>query len=160
MSCSWIRRINIFKMAILSPKKLQIQCNPYQITDGIFYRTRTRNLKIHMETQISWTARTILKKKNGAGGFRFPDFSLYYYATVIKKVRHWPPNSSIDQWNKTEITKRNPCTKWSINLWQRMQEYMTFTMLERESIQQIVLGKLDSYSFFVFLNSSFYNTIH
>ena len=30
---------------------LQIQCNPYQITNGIFYRTRTKNLKICMETQ-------------------------------------------------------------------------------------------------------------
>ena len=24
---------------------LQIQCNPYQITNGIFYGTRTKNLK-------------------------------------------------------------------------------------------------------------------
>ena len=30
---------------------LQIQCNPYQITNGIFYRTRTKNLKIFIETQ-------------------------------------------------------------------------------------------------------------
>ena len=33
---------------------LQIQCNPFQITNGIFsffYRTRTKNLKICMETQ-------------------------------------------------------------------------------------------------------------
>ena len=30
---------------------LQIQCNPYQITKGIFYRTRTKNLKLCMETQ-------------------------------------------------------------------------------------------------------------
>ena len=30
---------------------LQIQCNPYQITEGIFYRTRTKNLKICIETQ-------------------------------------------------------------------------------------------------------------
>ena len=29
----------------------QIQCNAYQITSGIFYRTRTKNLKICMETQ-------------------------------------------------------------------------------------------------------------
>ena len=28
---------------------LQIQCNPYQITNGIFYGTN--NLKIYMETQ-------------------------------------------------------------------------------------------------------------
>ena len=47
--CSWIGRINIVKMTILP--NLQIQCNPYQITNGIFYRTRTKNLKICMETQ-------------------------------------------------------------------------------------------------------------
>ena len=30
---------------------LHIQCNPYQITNGIFHRTRTKNFTIHMETQ-------------------------------------------------------------------------------------------------------------
>ena len=30
---------------------LQIQYNPYQITSGIFHRTRTKNSIIHMETQ-------------------------------------------------------------------------------------------------------------
>ena len=30
---------------------LQIQCNPYQITNGFFHRTRTKNFTIHMETQ-------------------------------------------------------------------------------------------------------------
>ena len=30
---------------------LQIQCNPYQITNAIFYTTRTKNLKICVETQ-------------------------------------------------------------------------------------------------------------
>ena len=30
---------------------LQIQCNPYQITNDIFLRTRTKNFTIHMETQ-------------------------------------------------------------------------------------------------------------
>ena len=28
---------------------LQIQYNPYQITDGIFHRTRKKNFTIHME---------------------------------------------------------------------------------------------------------------
>ena len=28
----------------------QIQCDPYQITNGIFHRTRTKNFTIHMET--------------------------------------------------------------------------------------------------------------
>ena len=30
---------------------LQIQCDPYQIINGIFHRTRTKNFTIHMETQ-------------------------------------------------------------------------------------------------------------
>ena len=30
---------------------LQIQCNPYQVTNGIFHRTRTNNFTICMETQ-------------------------------------------------------------------------------------------------------------
>ena len=35
----------------ITQSNLQIQCNHYQITNGIFYRTRTKNLKICMETQ-------------------------------------------------------------------------------------------------------------
>ena len=30
---------------------LQVQCNPYQIIDGMFHRTRTKKILIYMETQ-------------------------------------------------------------------------------------------------------------
>ena len=30
---------------------LQIECDPYQIINGIFHRTRTKDFTIHMETQ-------------------------------------------------------------------------------------------------------------
>ena len=46
---SWIRRINIMGMSTLP--NLQIQCNPYQATHGIFYRTKTNDFTICMETQ-------------------------------------------------------------------------------------------------------------
>ena len=42
---------------------LQIQCDPYQITSGIFHRTRTKNFTIYMETQETPNSQTILKKE-------------------------------------------------------------------------------------------------
>ena len=42
---------------------LQIQCNPYQITNGIFYRTRPKNLKICMELQKTLNSQSILEGK-------------------------------------------------------------------------------------------------
>ena len=49
MPYSWIGRVNIVKMSIQS--NLHIQCNPYQITNSIFHRTRTKNTAIFIERQ-------------------------------------------------------------------------------------------------------------
>ena len=42
---------------------LQIQCNPYQITNDIFYGTRTKNLIICMETQKTPNSQSNLEGK-------------------------------------------------------------------------------------------------
>ena len=41
----------------------QIQCNPYQITNGIFHRTRTKKFTIHMETQKTLNSQSSLEKE-------------------------------------------------------------------------------------------------
>ena len=62
ISCSWIGTINIVKMTLL-PKAIYIQCNPYQTTNGIFHRTRTKNFTICMETQKTPNSQSNLEKE-------------------------------------------------------------------------------------------------
>ena len=88
---------------------LQIQCNPYQTTNGIFHRTRTKISQFIWKHKRPWIAKGVLRK-NGAEGINLPDFRLYYKTTVFKTVWFWHKNRSIDQWNKIESPGINPYT--------------------------------------------------
>ena len=64
---------------------LQIQCDPYPITNGIFHRARKKISQFIWKHKRPWIAKVVLRK-NGARGINLPDFRLYYKATVIKRV--------------------------------------------------------------------------
>ena len=62
---------------------LQIECNPYQITKGIFYGTRTKNLEICMETQKTPNSQSSLEGKKQSGRNQTPRLQ-----TTLQRYSH------------------------------------------------------------------------
>ena len=70
---------------------LQIHCNPYQITKGIFHRTRTKKFYIVWKHKRPWIAKTILQKKYRTGGLMLP-----YYTTNLQKPKQYGTGAKTD----------------------------------------------------------------
>ena len=73
---------------------LQIQCDFYQITNGIFYRSRKKFFTIHMETQKTPNSQSSLEKAEWAGGMTFLTSD---YITKLQSSRQYGTDT------KTEI---------------------------------------------------------
>ena len=81
--CSWIGRINIIKITVLP--KVQIHEIPIKLPRTFSTELEQNILKFGNTTKPR-IAKDNLKKKNGVGTIRLPDFRLYYEATVIKTI--------------------------------------------------------------------------
>ena len=97
---------------------LQIQCNPYQITNGIFHRIRTKNFTVHLETQKTMNSESSLKKEewNWRNQPSWPQIILQSYSyqnsmVLAQKQKYRPMKQDRKPRNK-------PMHLWVTYFWQ------------------------------------------
>ena len=111
---------------------IESQCNAYQITNGIFHRTRTTNFTISMETQKTLNCQSNLEKEEWSWRNQpswlqtiLQSYSHHDSMILAQKQKYRPMEQDRKSRDKSVHL-------WVPYLWQRRQDY---TIGQRHSLQ-------------------------
>jgi hypothetical protein len=116
LPCSWIGRISIVILAILTKAIYRFKANPIKIPTEF---SKDMERAIHKfiwkgKTKTKTKPRivkTILNNKRTPGRITIPDLKFYYRTIVIKKTAwYWHRDRHVDQWNRIEHPEIKPHT--------------------------------------------------
>ena len=100
---------------------LQIQCNPYQTTNGLFHRTRTINFTICMETQKTPNSQSNLEKEKRSWQNQAPRLQTILQSYSNQDSMVLAQKQKYRSVKQDRMSRDIPTHLWSSNLFQRRQ---------------------------------------
>ena len=111
---------------------LHIQCDPYQVTDDIFHRTRRKTLTINMETQKTPNSQNSLYKeewnqRNQPSWLQIIRQSCSHQESMVLAQKHWYRPMELDR-----KPRKKPMHLQVPYIWQNRKDC---TMRQRQPLQ-------------------------